>query len=68
MRNDILNVTGMSCMHCAGSVTRTVKMLDGVKTVEVKLSEKKVLVEYDEVLTSKADIAKAIEKLGYRVE
>jgi len=55
-------------MHCAGSVTRTVKMLDGVKTVEVKLSEKKVLVEYDEVLTSKADIAKAIEKLGYRVE
>lgn len=58
----------MSCMHCAGSVTRTVKMLDGVKKVEVKLSEKKVLVEYDEVLTSKADITKAIEKLGYRVE
>ncbi len=58
----------MSCMHCAASVTRTVKMLNGVKKVEVKLSDKIVLVEYDEVLTSKADITKAIEKLGYRVE
>jgi len=37
-----LNVQGMTCMHCAGTVKKAVESVDGVSDVDVILSDNKV--------------------------
>ena len=37
----ILNVDGMSCHHCSGTVQRTLESIDGVSDITVDLEGKK---------------------------
>jgi copper chaperone CopZ len=43
-----LNVSGMSCMHCSGSVKKAVESIDGTSNVNVDLEGKKVLFDITE--------------------
>lgn len=59
------NVNGMTCGHCARSVTEAVRSVDPAAVVEVDLAGKTVSVE------STADgerLRKAIEAEGYEAE
>jgi copper chaperone len=60
-----MNISGMTCGHCVGSVTRALKELDGVAVERVAVGTAKVA--YDGDKTTPADIAQAIENEGYRV-
>ena len=60
-----LQVEGMSCGHCVGAVTRSVKEVDAGATVEVDLATQKVKVQTTAAL---ADIAAAVEEAGYPVK
>lgn len=63
MRN--FTVTGMTCGHCARSVSAAIKSVDPEAVVDVDLAGKKVSVD------STADdesLRKAIEAEGYRAE
>jgi copper ion binding protein len=60
-----LQVEGMSCGHCVGAVTRSVKEVDDAARVEVDLATQKVKVESSAAL---ADIAAAVEEAGYPVK
>ena len=60
-----MNIGGMTCGHCVGSVTRALEEIDGVVIERVTLGTASV--EYDGGRTSPADIAQAIEREGYRV-
>jgi copper chaperone len=62
-----LTVDGMSCQHCVNSITKAVKGVSGVETVNVDLNSKKVSVGFDPGLTALQAIINVIEDQGYEV-
>lgn len=62
-----LKVSGLMCSFCTMSVEKALKRYSGVKKVMVNLVHGIVLVEADTSQISKADLAAAVEKLGYSV-
>ena len=67
MEKIVLNVEGMSCMHCENRVKKAVGALAGVKSVDVSLADKKVTVELDASAVSEKQVKEAIEEQGYDV-
>ncbi len=63
-----LKVTGMTCGGCVRNVTHALKALAGVGEVKVRLSTGEASVEYDERLTSPAQMRMALEGAGYGVD
>ncbi|MDT7658626.1 MAG: hypothetical protein QOF38_3341 [Pseudonocardiales bacterium] len=59
-----VTVTGMTCEHCARSVTEELSAVSGVHTVEVTVSSGKVTISSDRELSG-AEIASAIDTAGY---
>jgi copper chaperone len=59
-------VTGMSCGHCAQSVTDELMALPGVSEVEVDLETGMVTVASEAPLAD-ADVHAAVEEAGYQV-
>jgi copper chaperone len=49
-------------------VERSINTLDGIKQIDVNLTDKKVTVEFDENKTSVEMIKNAIEDMGYDIE
>ncbi len=58
-----MNISGMTCGHCVGVVTRSLKELDGVEIQNVAVGS--AAVAYDPSRTSPDQVAKAIEDAGY---
>jgi copper chaperone len=56
------NVPAMSCGHCVGVVTQTVKLVDPGARVEVDLAGKKVKVESS---SDREALARALVDAGY---
>ena len=67
MQTEILNVTGMTCGGCTGSVTNALKGVDGVGEVKVSLSTGEATVQFDEQRTSPAQLKAAVTQAGYAV-
>ncbi len=61
-----LHITGMTCGHCVGQVTKALTQLDGVHIKTVKVGE--ALVDYDQREITPADIARAVNELGYEAK
>jgi len=57
-------VTGMSCDHCAQSVTEEVGEIAGVSDVAVELASGAVTVTSSEPV-KEADVRSAVEEAGY---
>ena len=64
MTNQIFQVQGMSCGHCAQAVTQAVKGVDPQAEVKVDLVSGKVEVRSEQ---DHQALARAIEEEGYRV-
>lgn len=64
---EILAVKGMSCDHCKGTVTKAVKGLDGVNSVDVDVATGRVKVEFDADQVGLEEIKKVITGAGYGV-
>ncbi|HYF84873.1 heavy-metal-associated domain-containing protein [Azospirillum sp.] len=60
-----LKVSGMSCGHCAQTVTKAVEALPSVERALVDLKEGQVTVEGN---AEEATIRQAIEDAGYEVQ
>ena len=67
MQTKILNVTGMTCGGCTSNVTRALQAIDGVREVHVSLESGQASVQYNEGLTSPANLQAAIKGAGYGV-
>ncbi|NOX32656.1 MAG: heavy-metal-associated domain-containing protein [Deltaproteobacteria bacterium] len=64
-QNVTLNVDGMSCGHCSGTVQRTLEEIDGISNVSVDLEGKKATFDADgSGLIDKA--VKKINEAGYK--
>jgi copper chaperone len=59
-------VTGMTCEHCAASVTKEISQIDGVTRVEVDLPTGAVTVSSTAPVDD-AQIRTAVEEAGYQV-
>ena len=68
MEKVILNVSGMSCGHCVKAVEGSVGALNGVKEVNVQLSEGKVEIHFDSTVVTLEAIKDIIDDQGYDVE
>ena len=62
-----IDVQGMTCGGCVASVTRVLKALPGVASVEVTLDPARATVAYDAARTDVEAIERAIEDAGYDV-
>ena len=62
--NQVFQVQGMTCGHCAGAVTQAVRSVDPQAQVKVDLASGKVDVQSEQ---DRAAIARAIEEEGYKV-
>ncbi|MCY8234328.1 copper chaperone CopZ [Priestia endophytica] len=68
MEKVTLNVEGMSCNHCVKAIEGSVGELNGVKKVDVNLSEKAVTVEFDKDKATLDEIKETIDDQGYDVK
>jgi copper chaperone len=59
-------VRGMTCGHCAGSVSAEISRIPGVTEVQVDVAAGRVTVEADAAV-SDAAVAEAVEEAGYEV-
>lgn len=62
-----LNIDGMHCASCVSNIERSVKKVDGVKTVAVSLLTKKAIVDADDSVSIDA-LKVAVGKAGYKVK
>ncbi|OLS20386.1 MAG: Copper-exporting P-type ATPase A [Candidatus Heimdallarchaeota archaeon LC_2] len=60
-----LDIDGMTCASCVGTIEKYVGGLEGVKSVSVNLSTEKAKIEYDETIVGPRDLIKAISDVGY---
>ena len=68
MQTELLKVTGMTCGGCTSKVTHALKAIPGVSDVKVSLSSGEATVQYDERLTSPAQLKSAVTGVGYGVD
>ena len=66
MTETTYTVTGMTCEHCARSVTEEISEITGVSDVAVDLASGSVTVTSSEDLRD-ADVRAAVEEAGYEV-
>ena len=57
----------MSCENCENKIKGNLRFEKGVKKVETSLADQTVIVTYDADKTDEEKIAKAFEKLNYKV-
>lgn len=63
-----LKINGMTCEHCAQTISKKVSHLDGVISNKVSFPEKKGEFEFDTAKVSKSEIINTINSIGnYRV-
>ncbi|MGW4483938.1 heavy-metal-associated domain-containing protein [Amycolatopsis sp. NPDC004368] len=67
MIENAYTVTGMSCGHCAQSVTEELTELPGVTGVEVDVETGRVVVRSEQELAEDA-VRAAVEEAGYTYE
>jgi len=68
MQTEQISVTGMTCGGCTSKVTRALEGVSGVSDVEMSLAKGEATVEFDEKLTSTAQLKSAVQTAGYGVE
>ncbi len=59
-------VVGMTCGHCASSVTAEISKIPGVTDVKVDVAAGRVTVASDQPVTDAA-VVEAVEEAGYEV-
>jgi copper chaperone len=67
METTTLNIQGMTCMGCVGSVTRVLKAAPGVADASVTLDPPQARVQFDAARTNLAQLKAAVEDAGYDV-
>lgn len=55
----------MTCSACSSNVEKSVRKLNGVRTVNVNLLSNNMTVDYDDSVTNDAEVIRAVENAGY---
>ncbi len=68
MTEVMLDVSGMSCMHCSARLTKGLEALDGVKKCIANHESGATTVVFDESKVSLDAVKAAIEDMGFEVK
>lgn len=66
MKKIKLTIEGMHCASCSSNVERSLKKVNGVKSVSVSLMLKKGIIEAEEPI-SEEELKKAVARAGYKI-
>lgn len=66
MQQATIRVEGMTCNGCVASVTRVLKALPGVGSVDVSLERHEAQVQFDPTRTDPEQLRTAISAAGYQ--
>lgn len=58
-------VKGMDCANCVAKVKKNIENLPGIEDVKINLISTKLIVDYNEDVSSERDIIKSIKRSGY---
>ena len=61
-----LTITGMSCGHCVGQITKVLTRLNGVQVQSVKVGE--AIVNYDPRTIVPAEMIQTVNEAGYEAQ
>jgi len=64
MTTETIQIMNLSCKGCVNTISRNIKNIDGVVSVDVNLETANVTVEHDGSV-NREDIAKLLHSLGY---
>ena len=67
MKQDCIEITGMTCISCQNRIQAGIAILDGVRRVSVDYKTGQADVEYDENVCSIDQIGTCVTSLGYQV-
>jgi copper chaperone CopZ len=67
MKKKNFDIRGAFCFLCLGTIVDVVRVLDGVKSVQVGFGKATTLVEFDSAKISVDRIQTAIERAGFSV-
>lgn len=67
MRQEIIKATGMSCQHCVGRVSQSLKEIEGVQEVGVDLTTGAITIDMADPGASREQLEEAVRKAGYQV-
>ena len=67
MRQELIKVEGMTCQHCVQTVTKALKDISGLDSIDVSLDNKEVNVRFDENETNLQEITKKIVEVGFQL-
>ena len=67
MKQDCIEITGMTCINCQNRIKAGIAALDGVRRVSVDYKTGKAEIEYDENICSTDQIRTCVTSLGYQV-
>lgn len=63
-----LRVEGMTCGHCAQTVTGALQKVGGVERAQVDLNAGRARIEYDEGRTDLREMIQAVREEGYSAQ
>jgi Cu+-exporting ATPase len=66
MKTQTYDVIGMHCVSCSTAISKLVKRNKGVSEVEIKLSDSKLIVSFDETQVTDQAIIDSVGRLGYK--
>ena len=64
---EAFNVPDVSCGHCKAAIEEALDPVAGVASASVDLDAKRVTVDYDDSITDRTSVVRAIESAGYAV-
>lgn len=65
MKQQTINISGMSCSGCADMIAENLSQLSGVQNVTVHLNENSAAVKYNPDEVTLDDFKRTIEDTGY---
>ncbi len=63
----LVNLGGLQCSFCVGSIRQAVLRMDGIKDVSVSLSHEKALIEYDPAVQTPDAIKGTLKSIGFTI-
>ena len=66
-KNVVINISGMSCNHCAQRVEDNLNKVPGVVEAKVSFNEKKAIIKYSAGQVDLEKLKDAIKNTGYEV-
>ncbi len=66
-KNVVINISGMSCNHCAQRVEDNLNKVPGVVEAKVSFNEKKAIIKYSADKVDREKLKDSIKDTGYEV-